>query len=62
MKLVRLKELCLTETYNSLGNKNLSHMFHIRNGLKQDALKPLLFYFALESPLGRVHVNHEASN
>jgi len=40
--------------------KNLSHMFHIRNGLKQgDALKPLLFNFALECAIRRVQVNQE---
>ena len=50
MKLVRLIKMCLTETYSRVWvGKNLSNMFPIRNGLKQeDALSPLLFNFALE--------------
>jgi len=48
--------MCLAETYNSLGNKNLSQMIHIRNGLKQDALKTLIFNFALEYAIRRVQV------
>ena len=58
-KLVRLIKLCLTETYSRvrLGN-NLSDIFPIRNGLKQgDSLSPLLFNFALECAIRRVHVN-----
>ena len=50
MKLVRVREMCLNETYNraSVG-KNLSDMFPIKNGLKQQyALSLLLFNFALE--------------
>ena len=40
--------------------KNLSEMFPIRNGLKQgDALSPLLFNFALECAIKRVHVNRD---
>ena len=48
-KMVTLIKVCLTETYNRVRvDKNLSDMFHIRNGLKQgDALSPLLFNFAL---------------
>jgi len=35
-------------------------MFPIRNGLKSvDALSPLLFYFALEYAIRRVHVNQD---
>ena len=38
--------------------KNVSDRFPIRNGLKQgDALSPLLFNFALEYAIRRVHVN-----
>jgi hypothetical protein len=42
--------MCLTEMYNRVWvGKNLSDMFPIRNGLKQDdVLSPLLFNFALE--------------
>jgi len=42
--------MCLNETYNRVWvGKHLSHMFPIRNGLKQgDALVQLLFNFALE--------------
>ena len=36
MKLVRLVKVCLTGTYSRVRvGKNLSHMFPIRNGLKQ---------------------------
>ena len=56
MKLVRLKQICLTEMYSrvQVGN-NLSQMFPIRNGWKQgDALSPMLFNFALEYAIRRV--------
>ena len=61
VKLVRLIEMCLTETYNIVRvGKNLSDMFPIRNGLKQgDALSPLLFNFALEYAIMRVQVNQD---
>jgi len=49
MKLVALIKMCLTETYGrGRVGKNLSDMFPIRNGLKQDVLLPLFFNFALE--------------
>jgi len=50
MKLVRLIKMCLNETYSRVRvGKNLSDMFPIKNGLKQeDALSSLLFNFALE--------------
>jgi len=56
-KLVRLIKMCLTDTYSRVRvGKNLSEMFPIRNGLKQrDALSPLLFNFALEYAIKRVH-------
>ena len=57
-KLVRLIKLSLTETYSRVREgKNVSDMFPIRNGLKQgDALSPLLFNFALEHAIRRVHI------
>ena len=56
MKLVRLIKMCLIETYGRVRvGKNLSDMFPIRNGLKQeDALSPLLFSFALDYAIRRV--------
>jgi len=59
MKLVGLMKMCLTETYNRVReSKNVSDMFPIRNGLKQeDGLSPLLFKFALEYANRRVQVN-----
>ena len=61
MKLVRLIKMCLTDTYSGVWvGKNLSDIFPIRNGLKQgDALLPLLFDFALEYAIRRVHVNQD---
>jgi len=42
--------------------KNLSGMFSFRNGLKHgDVLSPLLFNFALEDAIRRVHVNQNGS-
>jgi len=56
MKLVRLTKMCLNETYSRVRvGKNLSNMFPIKNGLKQeDALSPLLFNFALDFAIRRV--------
>ena len=53
-KLVSLIKMSLTETYSRvLVGKNVSDRFPIRNGLKQgDALSPMLFNFALSTPLG----------
>jgi len=61
MKLVRLIKMCLTETYSRVQvGKNLSDMFPIRNGLKQeDALMPLFFNFVLEYAIRRVQVNQD---
>jgi hypothetical protein len=55
MKLVRLIEMCLNETYSKVCiGKYLSESFPIQNGLKPgDALSPLLFNFDLEYALGR---------
>ena len=53
--------MCLSEKYSRIRvGKNLSEMFPIRNGLKQgDAVSPLLFNFALEYAIKRVHVNQD---
>jgi len=43
MKLVRLIKMCLNETYSEVcKDKNLSDTFPIQNGLKQDALSPMI--------------------
>ena len=56
LKLLRPIQLCLTATYSKYRvGQNLSD---ICNGLKQDALAPLLFNFALECVIRRVRVNH----
>jgi hypothetical protein len=50
MKLVKLIEMCLNETYARVRlGKHLSDMFPIKNGLEQgDSLLSLLFIFVLE--------------
>jgi hypothetical protein len=58
MILVRLINVCLNETYSKVCiGKHLSNSFLIQNGLKQDALSPLLFDFALEYTIRKVHEN-----
>ena len=57
VKLVRLVKMCQDETYSSVRiGQRFCDMFPIRNGLKQgDAQSPLLFNFALEYAIWRVH-------
>ena len=48
----------LTETYSSMSvGKHMYDMLHIKSGIKQDALSPLFFNFALECTIRRVQVN-----
>ena len=58
MKLVRLINMCLSETYSRVRvGKNLPDMFPIRNGLKQgDVLFPLLSSFTLKCVIRKVQV------
>jgi hypothetical protein len=58
-KLVRIIKVCLNETYSKVHTgKLLSDKFPIQNGLQHgDALSPLLFNFALECAIRKVHEN-----
>ena len=51
----------LTETYSRVWvGKNVSDRFPIRNGLKQgDTPSPMLFNFAVQYAIRRVHVNRD---
>jgi hypothetical protein len=47
--------MCLNETYSKVRiGKRLSDSFLIQNGLKQDALSPQFFNFALDSKYSKV--------
>jgi len=60
MKQVRLKKIRLNETYSIVRvGKHLSDLFTIKNGLKHEALSPLLFNFVLEYAIWRVQANQE---
>jgi hypothetical protein len=49
VKLVRLIKICLNVTHSKVRiGKTLGNAFPIQNGLKQDALSPLLLNVALE--------------
>jgi len=55
MKLIRLIKMCLNEMCSRVQvGKDFSDMFPIRNGLKRDALSPLLYSFALVYAIRRV--------
>jgi hypothetical protein len=55
MTLVRLIEMCRNETYNRVSaGTHMYDMLHIKSGMKQDVLSPLLFNFALEYDTSRV--------
>jgi hypothetical protein len=62
MKLLRLIEMCLNETYSRVRVDNyLSYLLPNNNCLKQrDALLPLLFNLSLEYDIRMVQVNHKS--
>jgi hypothetical protein len=55
MKLVMLITMCLHETYSKVQlGKNLSDAFPVQNGLKKDALSPVLTTLLQNMPSGRL--------
>jgi len=61
MKLVRLINMCLNETYSTVRvGKNFSDMFPIRNVMKRgDVLSIFLFNFDLDYTTRRVQLNQD---
>jgi len=61
IKLLRLKKLCLNETYRRVRvGKHLSDMFPDKHGFKKgDALSSRLFNFSFEYVIRRTEVNQE---
>jgi hypothetical protein len=58
MKLVKLIKLCLNESYSKVRiGRHLSDKFQIQNGLRGDALSPLLLNFVLEYAIRKVQEN-----
>jgi len=58
--LLRLIKMCLNENYTTVTvGKLMYDMLHVKSGMKQDALSPLLFNFALEYAISSVQVNQD---
>jgi sorting nexin-29 len=58
MKLVRVIKICLNETYSKVHvDKQLSDIFLIQNGMKQEASLPMLFNFALKYTIRKIQEN-----
>jgi hypothetical protein len=60
MELVRIINICLNKTCSKVWvGKHMSDISPIRNRLKRDAFSPLLYKFALEYAIRRIHVNQD---